>query len=221
MALTFNTSYLKGFMADHEIDALAPFIKTSHDMLHAGTGMGSDFLGWVTLPTDYDKEEFARIKAAAKKIQKQADVLVVLGIGGSYLGARAVIEVLKSQLYNNLAKDTPEIYFAGNSVSPSYLNEIISLCEGKDIAVNVISKSGTTTETSLAFRVFKKLLEEKYGEGAKDRIYATTDRSKGKLKELSDRMGYETFVVPDDVGGRYSVLTAVGLLPLPVSTSTL
>lgn len=214
MALTFNNSYMKGFMADHEISALAPFIKTSHDMLHAGTGLGNDFLGWVNLPTDYDKEEFDRIKKAAKKIQEQADVLVVLGIGGSYLGARAVIEVLKSQLYNNLAKDTPEIYFAGNSVSPSYLQEILSLCEGKDIAVNVISKSGTTTETALAFRVFKKLLEDKYGEGAKDRIYATTDRHKGTLKELSDKMGYETFVVPDDVGGRYSVLTAVGLLPI-------
>ena len=214
MALTFNNSYMKGFMADHEISALAPFIKTSHDMLHAGTGLGNDFLGWVNLPTDYDKEEFDRIKKAAKKIQEQADVLVVLGIGGSYLGARAVIEVLKSQLYNNLAKDTPEIYFAGNSVSPSYLQEILSLCEGKDIAVNVISKSGTTTETALAFRVFKKLLEDKYGEGAKDSIYATTDRHKGTLKELSDKMGYETFVVPDDVGGRYSVLTAVGLLPI-------
>ena len=214
MALTFNNSYLKGFMSDHEIDALAPFIKTSHDMLHAGTGLGNDFLGWVNLPTDYDKEEFERIKKAAKKIQEQADVLVVLGIGGSYLGARAVIEVIKSQMYNNLAKKTPQIYFAGNSVSPSYLQEIISLCEGKDVAVNVISKSGTTTETALAFRVFKKLLEDKYGEGAKDRIYATTDRKKGTLKELSDKMGYETFVVPDDVGGRFSVLTAVGLLPI-------
>ena len=163
MAITFNGAYLEGFMADHELKALAPAVKAAHEALHGKTGLGNDFLGWVDLPTNYDKEEFSRIKAAAKKIQQQADVLIVIGIGGSYLGARAVIELLKSQLYNNLKKDTPEIYFAGNNVSPSYLNEILSICEGKDVAVNVISKSGTTTEPALAFRVFKKLLEDKYG----------------------------------------------------------
>ncbi|MDD6032911.1 MAG: glucose-6-phosphate isomerase [Oscillospiraceae bacterium] len=217
MAITFNGAYLEGFMADHELKALAPAVKAAHEALHGKTGLGNDFLGWVDLPTNYDKEEFSRIKAAAKKIQQQADVLIVIGIGGSYLGARAVIELLKSQLYNNLKKDTPEIYFAGNNVSPSYLNEILSICEGKDVAVNVISKSGTTTEPALAFRVFKKLLEDKYGEAARERIYCTTDKARGTLKELADRMGYETFVVPDDVGGRYSVLTAVGLLPIAVA----
>lgn len=214
MAITFNSAYLDGFMADHEIAALAPAVQAAHNALHQKTGLGNDFLGWIDLPENYDKEEFARIKAAAAKIQKQADVLIVIGIGGSYLGARAVIELLKSQLYNNLKKDTPDIYFAGNNVSPSYLQEILSICEGRDIAVNVISKSGTTTEPALAFRVFKKLLEDKYGEAAKERIYCTTDKAKGTLKELADRMGYQAFVVPDDVGGRYSVLTAVGLLPI-------
>ena len=217
MALKFNSAYLNGFMAEHELTALAPAVKTAHETLHAGTGLGSDFLGWVDLPTNYDKEEFARIKAAAEKIKGQADILIVIGIGGSYLGARAVIELLKSQMYNNLKKDTPDIYFAGNNVSPSYLQEILSICEGKDIAVNVISKSGTTTEPALAFRVFKKLLEDKYGEAAKDRIYCTTDKARGTLKELADRMGYETFFVPDDVGGRFSVLSAVGLLPIAVA----
>ena len=215
MAIHFNGSYLKGFMAGHETGALAGAVKSAHEALHNGTGLGSDFLGWVRLPTDYDQEEFARIKAAAEKIKKQADILIVIGIGGSYLGARAAIELLKSQLYNNLKKDTPDIYFAGNSVSPSYLQELLSICEGRDIAVNVISKSGTTTEPALAFRVFKALLEKKYGaQGAKERIYCTTDKAKGTLKELADREGYATFVVPDDVGGRYSVLTAVGLLPI-------
>ena len=214
MALRFNSAYLKDFMAEHEIGALAPAVAAAHDALHNKTGLGNDFLGWVELPTNYDKEEFQRIKEAAARIQKQADVLIVIGIGGSYLGARAVIELLKSQMYNNLKKDTPDIYFAGNNVSPSYLQEILSICEGRDVAVNVISKSGTTTEPALAFRVFKKWLEDKYGEAAKERIYCTTDRAKGTLKELADRMGYETFVVPDDVGGRYSVLTAVGLLPI-------
>lgn len=215
MAIHFNGSYLQGFMAEHEIGALSGAVKSAHDTLHSGTGLGSDFLGWVALPTDYDKEEFARIQLAAEKIRKQADVLIVIGIGGSYLGARAAIELLKSQLYNNLKKDTPDIYFAGNSVSPSYLQELLSICEGKDIAVNVISKSGTTTEPALAFRVFKSLLEKKYGaDGAKERIYCTTDKARGTLKELADREGYATFVVPDDVGGRFSVLTAVGLLPI-------
>ena len=218
MAIHFNGNYLKGFMADHELGALAGAVKTAHETLHSGTGLGNDFLGWVELPTNYDKEEFARIQQAAEKIKNQADILIVIGIGGSYLGARAAIELLKSQLYNNLKKDTPDIYFAGNSVSPSYLQELLSICEGKDIAVNVISKSGTTTEPALAFRVFKSLLEKKYGaEGAKERIYCTTDKAKGTLKQLADKEGYETFVVPDDAGGRYSVLTAVGLLPIAVA----
>ena len=215
MAIHLNRTYLKGFMADHELGALSGAVKAAHESLHNHTGLGNDFLGWVELPTNYDREEFSRIQKAAEKIRKQADILVVIGIGGSYLGARAAIELLRSPLYNNLKKDTPDIYFAGNSVSPSYLQELLSICEGKDIAVNVISKSGTTTEPALAFRVFKALLEKKYGaEGAKERIYCTTDKAKGTLKELADREGYATFVVPDDVGGRYSVLTAVGLLPI-------
>ena len=218
MSLTLRTKYLEGFVADHEFDAIAPAVTAAHNTLAAKNGPGNDFLGWVELPTDYDKEEFARIKAAAEKIKAKADVLVVIGIGGSYLGARAAIELLKSPFYNNLKKDTPDIYFVGNNISATYLNEVLSICEGRDICVNVISKSGTTTEPALAFRVFKKLLEDKYGkEEAKERIFATTDKAKGTLKELSDEMGYETFVVPDDVGGRFSVLTAVGLLPIAVA----
>ena len=218
MSLTLRTKYLDGFVADHEFDAIAPAVTAAHNTLAAKNGPGNDFLGWVELPTDYDKEEFARIKAAAEKIKAKADVLIVIGIGGSYLGARAAIELLKSPFYNNLKKDTPDIYFVGNNISATYLNEVLSICEGRDICVNVISKSGTTTEPALAFRVFKKLLEDKYGKDeAKERIFATTDKAKGTLKELSDEMGYETFVVPDDVGGRFSVLTAVGLLPIAVA----
>jgi len=172
----------------------------------------------LDLPENYDKEEFARIKKAAERIKSDSDVLVVIGIGGSYLGARAAIEFLKSPFYNNLKKDTPDIYYVGNNISSTYLNEILSICEGKDISVNVISKSGTTTEPALAFRVFKKYVEDKYGkEEAKNRIYCTTDKSKGTLKKLADTEGYETFVIPDDVGGRFSVLTAVGLLPIAVA----
>lgn len=183
--------------------------------LHNKSGAGNDFLGWVTLPTDYDKEEFSRIEKAADYIKKNCDVLVVIGIGGSYLGARAVIEALKSSNYNALAKDTPQIYFIGNSISPEMLNELLEICEGKDICVNVISKSGTTTEPAIAFRVFRELVYKKYSaEEAAKRIFCTTDKAKGTLKELADKEGYETFVVPDDVGGRYSVLTAVGLLPI-------
>ena len=186
--------------------------------LHNGNGAGNDFLGWVHLPTDYDKEEFARIKKAASYIQKNADVLIVIGIGGSYLGARAVIEALKSPNYNLLAKDTPQIFFIGNSISPEMLNETVALCEGKDICVNVISKSGTTTEPAIAFRVFREMVNKKYSaEEAAKRIFCTTDQSKGTLKALADAEGYETFVVPDNVGGRYSVLTAVGLLPIAVA----
>ena len=218
MAVKLNAEYLKPFVADHELEAIAPLVSAAHKTLEDRNGPGSDFLGWVDLPVDYDKEEFARIKAAAERIKKSCDVLIVIGIGGSYLGARAVIEALRSTLYNNLTKDTPDIYYVGNSINPTYLNDVLSICEGKDICVNVISKSGTTTEPALAFRIFKKLVEDKYGkEEAKKRIFATTDKAKGTLKELSDTEGYETFVVPDDVGGRFSVLTAVGLLPIAVA----
>lgn len=202
MALKLNDRYLNSFVAEHELTGIAPAVKAAHDQLVNRNGLGSDFLGWIDLPVDYDKEEFARIKQAAAKIKKDSDVLIVIGIGGSYLGARAVIEAIKSSLYNSLKKDTPDIYFIGNSISPTYLSEVVSLVEGKDFSVNIISKSGTTTEPALAFRVFRDLLVEKYGEdGAKGRIYATTDKAKGTLKELSDKNGYETFVVPDDVGG--------------------
>ena len=215
MAVKLNDKYLSQFLGENEYKGIAPAVRAAHETLASKSGLGNDFLGWVNLPTDYDKEEFARIKKAAEKIKSDSKVLIVIGIGGSYLGARAAIEALKSTLYNSLKKDTPEIYFVGNSISPTYLNEVISLVEGRDFSVNIISKSGTTTEPALAFRVFRELLEERYGaEGAKSRIYATTDKARGTLKELSDRNGYETFVIPDDVGGRYSVLTAVGLLPI-------
>ncbi len=215
MSIRLDDRYLKGFVRPHEFAEIAPAVKAAHDTLTARNGAGNDFLGWTDLPVNYDKEEFERIKKAAAKIKSDSDVLIVIGIGGSYLGARAAIEALKSSLYNSLKKDTPDIYFIGNSISPTYLNEVISLVEGRDFSVNVISKSGTTTEPALAFRVFRELLTQRYGEeGAKKRIYATTDKARGTLKELSDKMGYETFVIPDDVGGRYSVLTAVGLLPI-------
>lgn len=215
MSLKLNTKYLKNFVDKDELTSLSPFVSAAHDLIKNKTGLGSDFLGWVDLPEKYDKEEFARIKKAAEKIRRQSQVLIVIGIGGSYLGARAAIEFIKSPLYNNLKKDTPEIYFLGNSISSTYLSEILSICEGKDISINVISKSGTTTEPALAFRIFKNLLEKKYGKNeAKNRIYITTDKQRGTLKKLSTEEGYETFVVPDDVGGRFSVLTAVGLLPI-------
>ena len=213
--LKLNEKFLSDFVAPHEIEYMRPLASAAHDMLINGTGAGNDFLGWVKLPVDYDKEEFARIKNAAEKIKQNSDILVVIGIGGSYLGARAAIEFCKSPLYNNLSKDTPDIYFAGNNISPTALTELLSICEGKDISVNVISKSGTTTEPAIAFRVFKSLLIKKYGEdGARERIFVTTDKARGTLKQFSDKAGYETFVVPDDVGGRFSVLTAVGLLPI-------
>ena len=215
MSVKLNVRHLAKFVSDDEFSAIFPQVKTAHDTLCAKNGPGNDFLGWVDLPVDYDKEEFARIEKAAAKIRSDSDVLVVIGIGGSYLGARAVIEAVKGPLHNAVDKESPEIYFVGNSISPSYLRDVIDLCEGKDVSVNIISKSGTTTEPAVAFRVFKALLEKKYGkEGAKSRIYSTTDRARGTLKELSDAEGYETFVVPDDVGGRFSVLTAVGLLPI-------
>ncbi|MBP1581411.1 MAG: glucose-6-phosphate isomerase [Oscillospiraceae bacterium] len=218
MAVTLNTKHLGSFVKEQELTAIAHQVQAAHELVHNRNGLGNDYLGWLDLPVDYDKEEFVRIQAAAKKIQSNSQVLVVIGIGGSYLGARAAIELLHSPLYNLLPKETPEIYFAGCSISPTYLNEIIRLCEGKDFSVNVISKSGTTTEPALAFRVFRDLLIKKYGEeGAKERIFCTTDKARGTLKTLADREGYETFVIPDDVGGRYSVLTAVGLLPIAVS----
>lgn len=218
MATKFNGKYLNGFIEEHEYEAIAPQVKTAHRQLHDGTGLGNDFIGWLDLPTNYDKEEFLRIKKTAEKVKRDTDVFIVIGIGGSYLGARAAIEFLKSPNYNALKKDTPEIYFVGNSISSNHLSEILEICEGRDVSINMISKSGTTTEPAIAFRVFRELLENKYGkEEAKNRIYCTTDKSRGTLKKLATEEGYETFVVPDDVGGRYSVLTAVGLLPIAVS----
>lgn len=215
MTLKLNTKYLDSYVNQDELKGIKEQVSTAAELLHSKKGLGNDFLGWLDLPENYDKAEFERIKKAAAKIKANSDVLIVIGIGGSYLGARAAIEFLRSPFYNNMKKDTPDIYFVGNNISPSYLNQVISLCEGKDFAVNVISKSGTTTEPALAFRVFRSMVEKKYGkEGAKERIFCTTDKAKGTLKELADTEGYETFVVPDDVGGRFSVLTAVGLLPI-------
>lgn len=218
MSVKFISKHSACAVSQDEIKAFAPKAVEAMKTLHEKTGEGSDFLGWVTLPTDYDKEEFLRIKTAAEFIKNNADILIVIGIGGSYLGARAVIECLKSPNYNSLKKDTPDIYFIGNSISPSMLNELIDICDGKDICVNVISKSGTTTEPAIAFRVFRDLVNKRYSkEEASKRIFVTTDKEKGTLKKLSEDEGYETFVVPDDVGGRFSVLTAVGLLPIAVS----
>ena len=218
MAVSVNRKYVDMFISEHEREYLRPYVEIAHNQLHSKKGQGNDFLGWLDLPLNYDKEEFDRIKLAAEKIKNNSDVLVVIGIGGSYLGARAAIEFIHSSLYNNLKKDNPEIYFAGNNISATYLNEIIDLCKGRDFSVNVISKSGTTTEPAIAFRIFKELAEKKYGvEGAKDHIFVTTDKARGTLKALATEQGYETFVVPDDVGGRFSVLTAVGLLPIAVS----
>ena len=219
MTVKLNDTYVKSFIGDEEIKAISAEVEAAHKCLLSGNGEGNDFLGWVDLPFNYDKEEYARIKAAAAKIQKKCDVFVVIGIGGSYLGARAVIEYIKSPLYNNLKHEgTPDIYFSGCNISAQSLNELLAICEGKDICINVISKSGTTTEPAVAFRVFRELLEKKYGkEEAKERIFVTTDKARGTLKKFSDEAGYETFVVPDNVGGRFSVLTAVGLLPIAVS----
>ena len=201
------------FVQPHTLDKAA--CKMAIDTLCSGTGAGNDFIGWVDLPVNYDKAEFARIQQAAKKIQSSSKALVVIGIGGSYLGARAVIELLKSPNYNALAKDTPDIYFVGNGISSDALTDVIAMIGERDFSVNVISKSGTTTEPAIAFRIFKEMLEKKYGkDGARERIFATTDKARGALKTLATQEGYETFVVPDNVGGRYSVLTAVGLLPI-------
>jgi glucose-6-phosphate isomerase len=209
------------FFNEHEITYLRDFVKAAHQSIHEQTGAGSDFLGWVDLPTNYDKEEFARIQKSAEKIKSDSDVLLVIGIGGSYLGARAAIEMLNHSFYNSLAKEqrkTPQVIFVGNNISSTYMKDVQDLLEGKDFSINVISKSGTTTEPALAFRLFRKLLIEKYGaQEAKHRIYATTDKARGALKTLATEEGYESFIIPDDVGGRYSVLTAVGLLPIAVT----
>ncbi len=219
--LNLDYSNALSFINESEISCLSEFIKAAHGMLHNKTGAGNDYTGWVDLPKAYDKAEFARIKAAAEKIKSDSEALVVIGIGGSYLGARAAIEALSHSFYNLLPKaerGTPEIYFVGNSISSTYITELFELLKGKEISVNVISKSGTTTEPALAFRVFKEYMENKYGkEEAAKRIYATTDKARGALKKLADEEKYESFVIPDDVGGRYSVLTPVGLLPIAVA----
>ena len=204
-----------------ELKQMEAIVKVAHNTLTEGTGAGNDFLGWLDLPVNYDKEEFERIKNAAERIKKNSDALIVIGIGGSYLGPRAAIEMLNSNFYNVLGKDkreNPQVFFVGNNISSTYLADLLDAIDGLDISVNVISKSGTTTEPAIAFRVFKDYMEKKYGvDGAKERIFATTDKSRGALKSLADEMGYETFVIPDDVGGRFSVLTAVGLLPIAVA----
>lgn len=216
--ITLGEEFLKNHCTEQQVGAMTSEARDAFTAVKNKTGRGSDFLGWVDLPVDYDKDEFARILAAAERIRRSCDVFVVLGIGGSYLGARAAIEFLQSPQRNALPHDGPDIYFAGNTISPSALTELLTICKGKDLCINVISKSGTTTETAVAFRVFRKLLVDKYGEEeARKRIFATTDKAKGTLKATSDREGYETFVIPDDVGGRYSVLTAVGLLPIAVA----
>ncbi|MBE7718372.1 glucose-6-phosphate isomerase [Lacrimispora indolis] len=217
----FDYSRAAGFVSAEEMENMKATVMCAKNVLMDKSGAGSDFLGWIDLPVDYDKEEFQRIKMAAEKIQNDSDVLLVVGIGGSYLGARAAIEFLSHSFYNVLPKGkrkTPEIYFVGNSISSKYIQDLKDVLDGKDFSVNIISKSGTTTEPAIAFRVFKDMLIEKYGrEEANKRIYATTDKARGALKNLADEEGYESFVVPDDVGGRFSVLTAVGLLPIAVS----
>ncbi len=218
MAVNFSRSFADSFIRENDLKGLESQVKLAHETINNKSGLGNDFLGWVSLPEDYDKQEFDRIKKAADKIRNDTDVLIVIGIGGSYLGARAAIEFLKGPYFNSLRKDAPEIYFTGNSISGSDLSDVLALCEGKRVSVNIISKSGTTTEPAIAFRVFRKLLEERYGEEeAAKRIYCTTDKARGTLKALADEKGYECFVVPDDVGGRFSVLTAVGLLPIAAS----
>lgn len=219
--VSLNMRNLEGFVSEGQINNLKPMVAAAHNILHEKSGAGNDFLGWLDLPVDYDKEEFARVKAAAEKIKANAKVLIVIGIGGSYLGARAVIEALTGTFYNNFSeenRETPEIYFAGNNISSTYLAQLLKVIGDRDFAVNVISKSGTTTEPAIAFRVFKELVENKYGkEEAKNRIFVTTDKARGALKNLATEEGYETFVIPDDVGGRFSVLTPVGLLPIAVA----
>jgi len=217
----FDYSKALTFFGEHEITYLRDAVKVAHHSIHEKTGAGSDFLGWVDLPSEYDKEEFSRIQKSAEKIKSDSDILLVIGIGGSYLGAKAAIDWLNHSFYNSLSKEqrkTPQIVFVGNNISSTYMKDLMDLLEGKDYSINVISKSGTTTEPALAFRIFRKMLIEKYGkEEAQGRIFATTDKARGALKTLATEEGYESFVIPDDVGGRYSVLTAVGLLPIAVS----
>ena len=217
--ITFD--YSNGFIGEYEIENMKPLIHISHELLHNNKGVGSDFTGWIDLPKNYNKEEFKKIKESAKKIRDNSDVLIVIGIGGSYLGSRACIEALNHNFYNSLPKgkrNGPEIYFVGNNISSNYILDLFDLIENKDISINVISKSGTTTEPALAFRLFKEYMESKYGkEKSKERIYVTTDKSKGALRELTEKEGYTSFVIPDDVGGRYSIFTPVGLLPIAVS----
>ena len=219
--VTFDYAKAAPFVSDNEVEIMQKLTLDAKDLLLSRKGAGNDFLGWIDLPEDYDKEEFARIKKAAEKIQKDSEVLLVIGIGGSYLGARAAIEFLRHSFYNMVDKSirkTPEIYFVGNSISSTYIKHLMDVIGDRDFSVNMISKSGTTTEPAIAFRVFKEMLEKKYGKAeAAKRIYATTDKARGSLKKLATEEGYETFVVPDDVGGRFSVLTAVGLLPIAVS----
>lgn len=219
--VSFDYSKTEGYVHAHEVESMKAITESAKELLLSKKGAGNDYLGWIDLPVDYDKDEFERIKKAAKKIQSDSEVLVVIGIGGSYLGARAAIEFLGHNFFNSVSKEirkAPEIYFVGNSISSTYLSNLIDVIGDRDFSVNIISKSGTTTEPAIAFRVFKKMLEKKYGkEEAAKRIYATTDRAKGALKNLADAEGYEEFVVPDDVGGRFSVLTAVGLLAIAAS----
>ena len=219
--VTFDYSKAAPFIKDHEVDSMKKLAEDAKELLVSKTGAGNDFLGWIDLPVDYDKDEFARIKKAAAKIQSDSEVLLVIGIGGSYLGARAAVEFLRHSFYNVVSKEirkTPEIYFVGNSISSTYIRHLMDVIGDRDFSINMISKSGTTTEPAIAFRVFKEMMEKKYGkEEAAKRIYATTDRVKGSLKHLATEEGYDTFVVPDDIGGRFSVLTAVGLLPIAVS----
>ncbi|KQL55609.1 MULTISPECIES: glucose-6-phosphate isomerase [Bacillaceae] len=219
--IQFDYSKALSFFGEHEMKQLQDQVTTAHQALHEKTGAGNDFLGWIDLPVDYDKEEFARIQTAAKKIRQDSDVLIVAGIGGSYLGARAAIEALNHSFFNVLSneqRNAPQVIFVGQNISSTYIRDLFDLLEGKDVSVNVISKSGTTTEPAIAFRIFRDFLEKKYGkEEARTRIYATTDKEKGALKTLANEEGYESFVIPDDVGGRFSVLTAVGLLPIAVA----
>lgn len=216
--MSLDLSKVAPYLAMTEIDYMEDMVKSAHDKLHNGTGAGNDFLGWIDLPVNYDKDEFARIKKAAEKIKSDSDVLIVIGIGGSYLGARAAIEMLTNNFHNALDSDkrkAPKIFYVGNNISSTYMTELLQAIEGKDVSLNVISKSGTTTEPAIAFRILRTYVEKKYGvEEARKRIYATTDKAKGALKTLADAQGYESFVVPDDIGGRFSVLTAVGLLPI-------
>ena len=218
MSCKLITNQISNFVSDHELDYLTPFVNTAHDLLNNKTGPGNDYLGWLDFPKSISQKNIDSIIKAAEKIKSDSDILIVIGIGGSYLGARAVIEMIKSPLYNNSKKDTPDIYFAGTNISPSYLNSLLKICENKNVSINVISKSGSTVEPGIAFRIFREFLEEKYGkEEARSRIYVTTDEHKGNLKNLASQYKYQTFPIPSDVGGRFSVLTAVGLLPIAVA----